>query len=106
MDQCVDSFREVTAFSTLAANSRYFQTEVDRRDCDETAFKSRNYLYSFTRMPFGLPNDPATFQRLIVVICATVRWKNTSLYPGQYSSLLRVALESQCSASERKATSV
>lgn len=50
---------------------------MDENDIDKTAFLTHNVLYCYTQMPFGLKNAPATFQRAMDVILATVKWYYT-----------------------------
>ena len=80
MDECIDSLGDATLFTTLDANSGYWQVEIDPADRDKTTFTSHFGLYRFLRMPFGLRNAPATFQRAMDVILASVRWQVALVY--------------------------
>jgi hypothetical protein len=80
LDDCIDSLGEARVFSTLDANSGYWQIKVSEDSRDKTAFTCHRGLYRFSRMPFGLCNAPATFQRAVDVILATVRWQCAITY--------------------------
>lgn len=63
-----DSLTNLSAaewYSTLDLASGYWQVEVDEPDREKTAFTTPFGLFEFERMPFGLTNGPATFQRLM-----------------------------------------
>lgn len=53
-DENINSFGEETVFSTLDANSRYWQIEIDEYGLEEIACNSFHQLYRVIRMPLGL----------------------------------------------------
>ena len=64
-------YREVghaTYFTTIDLESGFWQLEVRPSDRHKTAFTTRSGLYQFKRMPFGLCNAPATFQRMMDIV--------------------------------------
>lgn len=58
IDECIDSFGDVTTFSTLDVNSDYWQVGVAGEDCAKTELASHQGPFRFMRMPLGLKNTP------------------------------------------------
>ena len=52
-------------FSVFDLSSGFHQIELDPNDRQKTAFSSLNGHYEYVKMPMGLKNSPATFQRLM-----------------------------------------
>ncbi|CAG4935861.1 unnamed protein product [Colias eurytheme] len=63
IDELLQSTKKGCVMSSLDLRSGYWQ--VSTADRDKTAFVTPFGTYRFKRMPFGLKNSPATFQRLI-----------------------------------------
>ena len=66
--ESMDAMVGAKCFSTLDLQSAYNQVEMATEDQRKTAFTTPFGLYEFTRMPFGLCNSPATFQRLMQTV--------------------------------------
>jgi transposase InsO family protein len=80
MDDCIDSLGDARVFSTLDCNSGYWQIPVRPEDREKTTFTSHDGLYWFLRMPFGLRNAPATFQRFVDITLSGLTWKSCLVY--------------------------
>ena len=63
MQDLLDQAAENTTFSKIDLKSAYHQIPLHRKDMSFTAFEVNGRLFEFTRLPFGVTNAVATFQR-------------------------------------------
>lgn len=67
-------------FSMLDAIKGYHQMSVKKEDRFKTAFISHRGLYQYKKLPFGLRNAPAMFQRMMDRMLGNLRWVAALVY--------------------------
>jgi predicted aspartyl protease len=80
IDTCLESLGGSCYFSTLDLRAGYWQTELDPRDADKTAFITRSGQYRFTVLSMGLANAPSQFQRLMDLVLSGMLWDSCLVY--------------------------
>ena len=64
----LDQLGSAQYFSVFDLASGFHQIKMSQDDSHKTAFSTLYRYYEFDRMPFGLKNVPATFQRLMDLV--------------------------------------
>ena len=75
MGDCVDSLAGVKYFSKMDCNSAFWQIPMSERDAEKTAFRTRQGLYEFVKLPFGLTNSPSTYMRAMNMVLNGLNWR-------------------------------
>ena len=65
IDETVNKIAQYRIFSTIDLKSAYHQVPIKPQDKIYTAFQAGSGLYQFTRIPFGVTNGVACFQRIM-----------------------------------------
>ena len=80
MQDLLDQAVENTTFSKIDLKSAYHQIPLHRKDMSFTAFEVNGRLFEFTRLPFGVTNAVAAFQREMTAFVRRHNLKRTHSY--------------------------
>ena len=80
IEDIFDTLGGAKFFTSLDLASGYWQVELDEDARTKSAFATYQGLFEFLRMPFGLCNAPATFQRVMQHILAGMEWRHCFVY--------------------------
>lgn len=95
MDEYIDSLGKATVFSTLNANSGYWQIEIYEKHRDETAFTSNHGPFQVIRISFGLRNALGIFLTNTGLHTVTSEMTVCLSKPGWHHHLLQVTRATQ-----------
>ena len=85
IDQMVEKLAGQEYFCFLDGYSGYNQVVVSSKDQEKTTFTCPFGTYAFKRMPFGLCNAPATFQRCMQSILADLTNESMEIFMDDFS---------------------
>ena len=79
IDESLSNLGDAKFFTTLELGSAFWQVPLRKQDREKTGFACELGLYQWKKMPFGLCNATATFQRLMAQALTNVTKKYVNL---------------------------
>ncbi|GFY24818.1 retrovirus-related Pol polyprotein from transposon 297 [Trichonephila clavipes] len=80
IDDLIPNIPHTEIMSTLDLKSGYFQLAKSPKDIEKTAFITRNDIFAFLRMPFGLSGVAPNYQKAIDIILNPVIGRFVMVY--------------------------
>ena len=80
IDTCLDVLNGSRYFSSCDLRQGYWQTVIDERDRDKTAFVTRKGQWRFKVLSFGLCNEPSQFARTMELVLSGLTWDICLVY--------------------------
>ena len=68
--EILDQLNGAKIFTTIDLLSGFYQIQMDEKDIQKTSFCTHRGLFEYLRIPMGLCNSPATFERLVEQVFA------------------------------------
>ena len=78
--ELVNKIGKNSYFSVVDLSSAYYQVEIDPGERIYTAFEAAGQLYHFKRIPMGVTNGAAAFQRVMNDVVSKYNLKETYAY--------------------------
>ena len=80
MDDILSKLGGSSVFSQIDLKCGYWQLPLDQESQPKTAFVTPDGLYECTRLPMGLHNGGASFQRLMDLALGDLKWTACLVY--------------------------
>jgi hypothetical protein len=80
VDNVIQALSGSDFFTTLDCEKGYYQVKISEHTKQVTALTCPVGQFRWTRLPFGLKNAPAVFQRLMDIILAYLTWKSCMVF--------------------------
>ena len=80
IDDSLSRLNGAKYFSIMDIQSGFWQLEVHPDSVEKTAFITPDGLWQFKKMPFGLCNSPASFQRMMDIVLSGIKWSVCLIY--------------------------
>ncbi|XP_071741306.1 uncharacterized protein [Rutidosis leptorrhynchoides] len=85
IDQIIEKLSDQKFYCFLDGYSGYNQIPIHPNDQEKTTFTCPYGTYAFRRMPFGLCNAPATFQRCMMSIFSELIGESLEIFMNDFS---------------------